>query len=333
MDSKQETTVLVTGGAGYIGSHVCKALKQAGFTPVTFDNFSHGHEWAVRWGPFFYGDLQNAEDIGKALSQYKPSAVIHLAGSIHLRESIENPYQHYFNNVVGSLSLLKAMIKHGITSLVFSSSAAIYAPPEYLPMDENHPKNPVNPYGKTKWMTEQLFEDFHHAHGLNAVCLRYFNAAGADPEGEIGEAHHPETHLIPRLILAAQGREQSFTIYSSTLPTKDGTAVRDYVHVSDLAQAHVQALNWLQKHQKPEAFNLGTGKGHSVLEVIAKIEDYAEHPIEVQKENQVLGELPILIADATKAEKELLWNPTHSDLAQIIETAWNWHSSSVLSPL
>lgn len=326
-------TILVTGGAGYIGSHVCKALKGAGFIPVTFDNLSHGHEWAVQWGPFFYGDLQNSEDLDRAFLEYCPDAVIHLAGSIHLRESIENPYKHYFNNVIGSLSLLKAMVKHEVRSLVFSSSAAVYAEPQYLPMDENHSKNPLNPYGKTKWMTEQIFEDFHHAHGLNAVSLRYFNAAGADLEGEIGEAHHPETHLIPRLIFTALGRQDHFTVFNRSLSTKDGTAIRDYVHVSDLASAHVSALYWLQKHRKPDVFNLGTGRGYSVLEVIAEVEKVTNHPIKVHFENQTLCELPALIADPKKAQNELKWTPLHSELSQIIESAWKWHQLPVLAKI
>ncbi|NGX37573.1 MAG: UDP-glucose 4-epimerase [Chlamydiae bacterium] len=327
------SVVLVTGGAGYIGSHVCKALRQAGFTPVTFDNLSHGHEWAIRWGPFFYGDLQNSEDLDKAFLEYRPQAVIHLAGSIDLRESIENPYKHYFNNVIGSLSLLKAMVKHQVTSLVFSSSAAVYTTPEYLPIDEDHPKNPVNPYGKTKLIIEEAFKDFHRAHGLNAVSLRYFNAAGADPDAEIGEAHNPETHLITRLILIAQKKEDFFTVYNTSLPTQDGTAIRDYIHVSDLASAHVSALHWLQKKRKPGTFNLGTGQGHSVLQVIDTVKKVTGCPIEVRYENRNLAELPALVADPQRAKQELQWNPMYSDLTQIIETAWKWHSSPILAPV
>ena len=323
--------ILVTGGAGYIGSHVCKALKKAGFVPVTFDNLSHGHEWAIRWGPFVYGDLQNSEDLDKAFLEYRPEAVIHLAGSIHLRESIENPYKHYFNNVIGSLSLLKAMVKHNVLPLVFSSSAAVYAPPQYLPMDEKHPKDPINPYGKTKWMTEQLFEDFHIAHGIRPISLRYFNAAGADPDGEIGEAHVPETHLIPRLIYTAQHPEESFTIYNDTLDTPDGTAIRDYIHVTDLAEAHVLALQWLEKNHPPEAFNLGTGKGYSVYEVLEKTREITNSPIKAIVENRDVAELPTLIADASKAQKELNWTPKYPELQQIIKTAWKWQSSPLLT--
>lgn len=326
-------TVLVTGGAGYIGSHVCKALRKEGYLPVTFDNLSHGHEWAVRWGPLFHGDLQNQEDLDMAFSEYKPIAVIHLAGSIHLRESIENPHKHYFNNVVGTLSLLKAMVRHQIHQLVFSSSAAIYAHPQYLPLDEAHPKDPINPYGKTKWMSEQMFEDFFHAHGLKTLCLRYFNAAGADPEGEIGEAHNPETHLIPRVLFTAQKRQPYLTIYSNKLKTPDGTAIRDYVHVSDLATAHVQALGWLQREKRPSAFNLGTGQGYSVLEIVERAKVITGAPIEVVIEGKEFSELPILIADPTKANLELGWTPVHSDLDQIIETAWRWHQQTLFAKI
>lgn len=325
--------ILVTGGAGYIGSHVCKALKAAGYEPITFDNFSHGHEWAVRWGPFVYGDLQNASDLDAVFSEFRPEGVIHLAGSIHLRESIETPHKHYYNNVTGSLSLLKAMEKHRVTTLVFSSSAAVYAPPDTLPIKEDARKEPVNPYGKTKWMTEQIFEDFHHAHGLNAVSLRYFNAAGASAEGEIGEAHTPETHLIPSLILTAQGKREEFTLYSNQLPTPDGSAIRDYIHVTDLGSAHVKALEWLQEHRRPEAFNLGTGRGYSVLEVVQQVEEVSGLSIPIQVENQKISELPQLVADPTKAAKMLGFTPSHSSLREIIETAWKWHSSPVLAKL
>jgi len=325
--------VLVTGGAGYIGSHVCKQLKSADYEPITFDNFSHGHEFAVQWGPFVYGDLQNSEDLDRAFSEYTPNAVIHLAGSIHLRESIENPHKHYFNNVIGTLSLLKAMVKHGCKTLVFSSSAAIYGDPKYLPMDEQHPKAPMNPYGRTKWIVEELLPDFHRAHGLNSVSLRYFNAAGADPDGEIGEAHNPETHLIPRLLFTAQKKQEHFCIYSDCLDTPDGTAIRDYVHVSDLARAHVLSLHWIDEYQRPTSFNLGTGKGHSILEVIERAKKITGCPIEIKVENRNLPESPILVADPSYANKELLWTPKLSEIDQILETAWNWHTTPIRASL
>lgn len=319
--------ILVTGGAGYIGSHVCKALKKAGFQPITFDNFSHGHEFAVRWGPFVYGDLQNSEDLEKAFIEYRPEAVIHLAGSIHLRESIENPHKHYYNNVIGTLSLLKAMVKYDVQNLVFSSTAAVYGNPQYLPINEDHPKCPMNPYGRTKWIIEQLLEDFQTAHGINPVVLRYFNAAGADPDCEIGEAHNPETHLIPRVFEVAMKKQPCFWIYSNQLKTPDGTAIRDYVHVTDLAQGHVQAMNWIEKNKKPAIFNLGTGKGYSVLEVIEEAKSVTGCAIEVKIDNRNLAESPALIADPSFAIDELGWAPVHSDLRQILKTAWNWHTA------
>lgn len=323
--------ILVTGGAGYIGSHVCKRLKEAGFEPVTFDNFSHGHEFAVRWGPFIYGDLQNNEDLDQAFTEHRPEAVIHLAGSIHLRESIENPHKHYYNNVIGSLSLLKAMVKHGVKNLVFSSSAAIYGDPQSIPIAETHPKNPMNPYGRTKWIVEQILPDFEKAHGIKSVSLRYFNAAGAHPDGDIGEAHNPETHLIPRVLFTAQKKQSHFCIYSDILNTPDGTAIRDFVHVCDLANAHVQALDWIKAHQKSAAFNLGTGKGYSVLEIIERAKSITGCSIDVKIENRHLPESPILIADPSLAKEELKWKPLYSDIDQILETAWKWHSAPVLA--
>lgn len=318
--------ILVTGGAGYIGSHVCKALRDAGYEPITFDNLSNGNAWAVRFGPFFRGDLQNKRDLDQVFTKYRPDAVIHLAASIDLRESLENPHSHYANNVGGTLCLLKSMIDHQVFSLVFSSSAAVYAPPAYLPMDEDHPKGATSPYGNTKWMCEQMIHDFYASYGLAGVCLRYFNAAGADAEANIGEAHRPETHLIPRLLMTAQKKQPYFTLYGSDFPTPDGTAIRDYIHVTDLAQAHIKALEWLNVHQRSEAFNLGTGQGFSVLQMIQKVEEVIGYPLEIKYENRRLGESAILVADARKAQAELDWIPVHSDLDSIVATAWKWHN-------
>ncbi len=314
--------ILVTGGAGYIGSHVCKALKTAGYEPITFDNLSHGHKWAVRYGPFFQGDLQNVEDLEKAFFRYEPEAVIHLAGLVDLRESILNPEKCYESNVLGSLSLFRAMAKYKVSRLVYSSSAAVYAPSDGQLLSENYPKNPLNPYGRSKWITEQLIEDFE----LNAVIFRYFNAAGADPDGEIGEAHTPETHLIPRTIFAARDG-QPLVIYNNQLPTKDGTAVRDYVHVSDLAQAHVKALQC----SASGPYNLGTGRGYSVLEVMAEVEKITGLSVPYLIENQSISECPSLIADARKAQRELNWVPNYSDLTTIVQTAWQWYEISCIT--
>lgn len=319
--------ILVTGGAGYIGSHVCKALKKAGYTPVTFDNLSHGHREAVKFGPLFEGDLCNSEDLAKAFLNYQPQAVIHLAGSINLRESIENPFTHYSNNVCGTLSLLNAMVKHSIKKLVFSSSAAVYSSPQYLPIDENHPTEPLNPYGRTKWMTEKICQDFYEAHGLCTMILRYFNAAGADPEGEIGEAHYPETHLIPRVIFTAQKKQPFFTIYTDNHNTPDGTAIRDFVHVADLADAHVLSVKKLLLQEQPNVINLGAGKGYSVKEVLSIASQITGCPIPINIIKKEIAELPVLVADIKRAQKYLGWSPKRSDLPTILETAWRWHNS------
>ncbi len=320
--------ILVVGGAGYIGSHVCKTLAGKGYEPVTFDNLSNGHAWAVKWGPFVKGDIHNQKDLDEAFETYRPSAVIHLASSINVRESFQNPQLYYHNNLSGSLSIAAAMVKHGISSLVFSSSAAVYGTPVSIPIDETHPKAPLNPYGRSKSMAEELFEDFHRAYGLRVLSLRYFNAAGADPDGEIGESHHPETHLIPQLIETAQGQREKMTIYGNTFPTPDGTAIRDYVHVSDLALAHSLGIEWLQEHSTSLALNLGTGTGHSICEVTEAVERQSERKIAVDYVTRNTYESPILIASATKAEQQLGWTPEHSDLNFIVQTAWNWHENA-----
>lgn len=326
-------TILVTGGAGYIGSHVCKALAKAGHLPVAFDHLKHGHARAVRWGPLVQGDLNQKDDLDRAFRTYRPDGVIHLASLINLRESFENPHLYYLNNVVGTLSLLKAMVDHEVTGLVFSSSAAVYASwpnKESLPFRETHPLGSASPYGTTKIMCEQLIADFCAAYGLKAICLRYFNAAGADPDGEIGEAHSPETHVIPRLLFTAQGKQPHFTLYHSHHPTKDKTAIRDYIHVSDLATGHLLALQHLPQIKGMEPFNLGTGEGCSVLELIQKAEQVTGRSIQVRREESPSVETPLLVADVTKAKKVLGFQPQFSDLETILTTAWQWHNTPVL---
>lgn len=323
-------SILITGGAGYIGSHVCKALKHAGYEPITFDNLSHGHPWAVKWGPLFKGDLHSCDDLDQVFSTYDIQAVIHMAGSIHLRESLTNPFNHYHNNISGTLFLLNAMVKHEIKTLVYSSSAAVYAPPEYIPMDESHPKRPCNPYGKTKWMIEQIIKDFENAHGLNSLALRYFNASGADIEGEIGEAHDPETHLIPRILLTACGKQKVFTLFWDQHNTPDGSAIRDFIHVSDLAEAHVKSMEWILTHKKSDIFNLGTGLGYSVLEVIQKARKITGCEIPVKVLSQKIAESPSLVANSSYAQKNLNWKPKFSDLETILQTAWAWHHKHIL---
>lgn len=314
-------TVLVVGGAGYIGSHVCKALSKAGFSPVTFDNLENGHRWAVRWGPLVEGDLHDGEALDQAFVHYQPVGVIHLASYINVRESAENPEKYFRNNVTGTQKLLESIQKYSRVPLVFSSTAAVYGSPQTSPIAEDHPLIPINVYGETKLFAEQLLDRSE----IRYIALRYFNAAGADLEGEIGEAHDPETHLIPRAILSALGKTESFKIFGTDHPTPDGTALRDYIHVADLATAHVLALEWLLKGGAKAVLNLGSGKGHSVKEVVSMIAQKIkkEVPLEIAPRN--LAEPPELIADITQAKKLLNWSPTHSDLETIIATALKWH--------
>jgi len=317
--------VLVVGGAGYIGSHVCKALSDAGITPVTFDNLSTGHSWAVQYGPFIQGDLE--DDLDFIFQKYPIKAVLHLASLINVRDSIVNPALYYEKNLIGTLSLLKAMRGAGVLHLVFSSTAAIYGAPQSIPIDELHPKRPLNAYGKTKWAIEGMLEDFSHAYGLKFAALRYFNACGADPSGKIGEAHEPETHLIPLVIRTALGLQNSLQIYGNNYPTPDGTAIRDYVHVLDLASAHLKALDYLLNTGESLQVNLGTGSGYSVQEIIDEVALFSQREIRTEILPRLDHDSPILVADPTVAKKILKWNPEYSDLPNIISSAWNWQQN------
>ena len=319
--------VLVTGGAGYIGSHVCKALHKAGFIPVTYDNLSQGKKSAVKWGPLVQKDLHDKVALVDTMRVYKPVAVIHLASLIDARESQKEPAKYYHNNVTGTLVLLDAMRLSGIDCFVFSSSAAVYGTPHYTPIDEQHEKNPQNTYGKTKLMVEEILQDYQRAYGLASISLRYFNAAGADPEGEHGEAHEPETHLIPLTILTALGKRSSLSVYGTDFPTKDGTAIRDYIHVSDLADAHVRALQYLFEKKQCLALNLGTGTGYSVREIITEIEKLTKKPLPHALSPRNPADPAILIADAKAATHLLHWRPRYSDLPTLLSTALSWHRS------
>ena len=260
--------ILVTGGAGFIGSHVCKALNQAGYLPISYDNLSRGNEWAVKWGPLLKGDLLNLDHLKKVIEEYKPKAVLHLAALAYVGESVKKPQLYFKNNVVGTLNLLEAMMENSVNILVFSSSCAVYGNPIEIPIDENHPTNPINPYGQSKLMIENILQNYDKAYGLRTFSLRYFNVAGADPEGQIGEWHNPETHLIPEILYAALGRKGKVDIFGDDYETEDGTCIRDYIHVTDLANAHVLALEKLLKGNKTDFVNLGTGRGYSVKQVI-----------------------------------------------------------------
>lgn len=318
-------TVLVVGGAGYIGSHTCKALKAQRYTPIVYDNLQSGHAWSVKYGPLVVGDILDGKRLDFAFTTYKPIAVLHFASSINVRESMENPGLYYQNNVAGSLSLLQAMQRHTTPLLVFSSTAAVYGNPTEQLLSENHPCKPVNVYGRTKWMTEQIIHDFEQAHGFRSVIFRYFNAAGADPDGELGEAHYPETHLIPLALQTALGQLETLNIYGSDHATPDGTAIRDYIHVTDLAEAHVKALQWLLEGKERMTFNLGAGRGHSLRSVLSMVEKISTRPVKQTTLPRNAGEPPHLVADSIKARTQLQWTPLHSDLETIISTAHAWH--------
>lgn len=325
--------ILVVGGAGYIGSHVCQALLENGFIPVVYDNLSTGHAWAIRFGAFIQGDIEDEAALLRAFEQVKPMAVIHLASLINVRDSIVSPALYYEKNLVGSLILLKAMVKAGVLNLVFSSTAAIYGAPQYVPIDEKHPKAPLNAYGKTKWAIEGMLEDFSHAYGLRFAALRYFNACGADPAGQIGEAHEPETHLIPLVIQTALGLKPVLQVYGEDYPTPDGTAVRDYVHVLDLADAHVRALRYLFEKGVCLQANLGTGTGYSVKQIIEAVTRYGQRVVPTQTLPRLAHDSPALVADPSLAKRVLNWEPKYSDLASIISSAWNWETKRPTSIL
>ena len=317
-------SILVTGGAGYIGSHACKALAQAGYTPVVFDNLVYGHPWAVRWGPLEQGDIADRPRLDAVLQQYKPAAVMHFAAYAYVGESVQNPGKYYRNNVAGTLTLLEALRDHNIDKFVFSSTCATYGVPTQMPIPEHHPQQPINPYGMSKLMIEQILRDFDHAHGLRAMCLRYFNAAGADPAGEIGEAHDPETHLIPLVLDAALGRRPAITVFGDDYATPDGTCIRDYIHVTDLAAAHVLALQALEQGAASTAYNLGNGQGFSVREVIDCARQVTGRAIPVETGPRRAGDPPRLVGDAERIRSELNWQPQYADLDAIVQTAWQW---------
>ena len=317
--------VLVTGGAGYIGSHACKALAAAGYVPVTFDNLVYGHRSAVRWGPFVHGDILDRAAVDAALWAWAPVAVMHFAAFAYVGESVTNPGKYYRNNVTGSLTLLEAMRDAGVDKFIFSSTCATYGVPQTMPLWEDHPQNPINSYGASKLMIERMLQDFDAAHGLRSISLRYFNAAGADPEGETGEAHDPETHLIPLVLDAAAGLRFDVTIFGDQYPTPDGTCIRDYIHVADLAQAHVLGLQALEAGAATTAYNLGNGQGFSVRQVIEVAESVTGRKVPVHIGPQRAGDPPQLVGDASRVRAELGWQPRHADLGEIIETAWRWH--------
>lgn len=316
--------VLVTGGAGYIGSHTCKKLAQVGITPVTVDSLERGHRWAVRWGPLFEFDIRNTKQLSSLLKTEKIEAVMHFAAYAYVGESVAEPLKYYENNVKGTLSLLQAMLEADCHKLVFSSSCATYGNPKSVPMDESTPQQPVNPYGQSKLISEQIIKEACAAYKLQAVALRYFNACGADSELEIGEDHRPETHLIPLALQAAYLGFPQLTVMGTDYPTPDGTCIRDYISVTDLANAHVASLGYLNQHEGFHAFNLGTGKGSSVLEIIQEVEKRTGKQVPRVLGQRRPGDPPALVAKAELAKTKLSWSAEHSDLGSIISTSSGW---------
>lgn len=317
--------ILVTGGAGYIGSHTCKALAGAGFEPVTLDNLSAGHRCAVRWGPLIEADLSDRAAIRSALESYSPIAVIHFAGSAYVGESVMHPRKYFTNNVRNSLNLLDAMLDCGVTSIVFSSSCATYGIPAEVPIPESHPQHPINPYGESKLFVERALHWYGRSYGLRSIALRYFNAAGADPDGELGENHDPETHLIPLAIGAALGTHPPLQVFGTDYPTPDGTCIRDYIHVSDLADAHVAALQTALRSGPGDvvALNLGTGTGSSVLEVLDCVKMVTSRNVPFDLAPRRPGDPGVLVAGSSVGAF-LAWRPHHRTLVDIVETASAW---------
>jgi UDP-arabinose 4-epimerase len=318
------STVLVTGGAGFVGSHACKALAHAGYTPVTFDNLERGHEGSVRWGPLERGDLRSDSDLSRVFEKWRPTAVMHFAAYAYVGESNLKPLEYYENNINGTVKLLRACAAFESRNFVFSSSCATYGIPSSLPVKEEDPQAPVNPYGYTKLVVERMLKEVESAHRITHVALRYFNAAGADPAGELGEMHEPETHLIPLVLATAMGRAPSIKVFGNDYETPDGTCIRDYVHVSDLADAHVAAIAWLSAGMGSSSFNLGNGRGFSVAEVIRASEEVTGLRINAEIFPRRAGDPPILISDSSKAHRLLGWKPNYPDLRQQVDHAWSW---------
>lgn len=327
--------ILVVGGAGYIGSHVCKMLAKKGYDVIVYDNLSSGHKEFLKWGEFIEGDLSDYSKLDNIFKTKKIDVVMHFSAFIFVGESVKDPYKYYQNNVSNTLNLLNAMKNNNVKNFVFSSTAAVYGLPEKVPIVENEVLNPINPYGRSKLMVEQILNDFSYAYGLNYVSLRYFNASGADPDTEIGEWHNPETHLIPLVLDAAIGAREDIKIFGTDYDTFDGTCIRDYIHVNDLAQAHILALEYLLEESKKknkigekgisEIFNLGNGKGFSVRQIINIAKKVTGIDIKVVETERRAGDPPVLVSSSDKIKKILGWKPIFDDPEIIIKTAWEWH--------
>lgn len=319
--------VLVTGGAGYIGSHACKALRAAGFTPVTFDNLNTGWQDAVKFGPFEQGDLLDRAALDAVFAKHEPVAVMHFAALSQVGESMEQPGRYWHNNVTGSMNLFDAAVQAGCKQIVFSSTCATYGDQDNVVLDENSPQNPINAYGASKRAIEDMLRDYEAAHGLRHVIFRYFNVAGADPDGDVGEFHQPETHLVPLMLDAIAGKRDALTVFGSDYDTPDGTCIRDYVHVCDLVDAHVLGLKWLADNKDSRVFNLGTGKGFSVREVIDHSREVTNQTVPIVEGPRRPGDCTKLVSGSHRAEVELGWKPQRSTLKHMISDAWRWHQT------
>ena len=325
METPPSNRVLVTGGAGYVGSHACLALAEAGFEPVVYDDLSNGHAEFVQWGPLERGDIRDAARLDEVFDRHRPIAVMHFAALIEVGESVKSPGRFYDVNVRGAITLIEAARRAGVDKMVFSSTCATYGDPVRLPMDEAHPQAPLNPYGRTKLMVEQALADYAAFADFRSVSLRYFNAAGADEQGRIGERHDPETHALPLAIQTALGQRKGFALFGDDYDTRDGTAVRDYIHVSDLADAHRRALTYLIEGGETTALNLGTGTGTTVKELVETIRRTTNHPFLIETAPRRHGDAPCLVADNAKALALLGWRPART-LEDIVRSAWRWHA-------
>lgn len=327
MTAPSKVPVLVTGGAGYIGSHTCRELDRAGYLPIAVDNLSTGNEWAVKWGPLEKGDILDSDFLYRVFKKYQPKAVLHFAAKIAVGESVTHPEFYYVNNVTGALTLLSAMLAHDVKRFVFSSSAATYGVPKQKIIDENHPQNPINPYGRTKLMIEQILRDYSPAYDLRSVALRYFNAAGMAPDGpKAQQSNAPKNNLVPIVMDVLTGKQRELTVYGDDYDTADGTCVRDYVHVEDLAVAHILALKHLENGGQTTAFNLGIGRGFSVKDVIQATDRVTGKKLPHKMGSRRPGDAEALVSDSTRAQRELHWKPKYQDIDSIIESAWRWHN-------
>ncbi len=321
------TNILVTGGAGYIGSHACKALSKAGYTPVTYDNLVTGWQDAVKFGPFEQGDLLDRQRLDEVFAKYEPAAVMHFAALSQVGEAMSQPGRYWSNNVTGSLNLIEAAVAANCLNFVFSSTCATYGEHDNVVLDENTPQHPLNSYGASKRAIEDILRDFQSAHDLNHVIFRYFNVAGADPDSEVGEFHRPETHLVPLMLDAIDGKRGALTVFGTDYDTPDGTCIRDYVHVCDLVDAHVLGLKWLEQGKESRVFNLGTGSGFSVMEVIEHSKAVTNQTVPYTIGPRRAGDCTKLVSGSTRAESELGWQPKRSTLETMVADAWRWHQN------